>query len=186
MKLCECGCGETAPVAMRSNTTLGHVRGQPVRFVVGHNNRLRRVGYRTEDRGFTTPCWIWQGSLNHNGYGRAGSRLAHHRFYEEHLGPIPQGLTLDHLCRVRACINPEHLEPVTLRENVKRGARARYTGGSKLATARHAAGLSQRELALMLGVSQGTIALWEKADRVAPDGQQDAQGFDDVSARRAA
>lgn len=71
-------------------------------------------------------CWLWQGALNSKGYGH--SRLAdkkglvHRISYEFYVGPVPSGLELDHLCRVRSCINPNHLEPVTHAENMRRGA----------------------------------------------------------------
>lgn len=69
-------------------------------------------------------CWPWLRSGS-KGYGRLVVRgvrkLAHRYFYEEMRGPIPSGLTLDHLCRNRACVNPWHLEPVTVRDNVLRG-----------------------------------------------------------------
>jgi hypothetical protein len=73
------------------------------------------------------PCWLWCAEINHrNGYGRyristSRSQLAHRFAYELLVGPIPDGLDLDHLCRVRACVNPAHLEPVTRRENLLRG-----------------------------------------------------------------
>ncbi len=70
-------------------------------------------------------CWIWTGSLTNNGYGRVSvSRkivVAHKISYLIYRGDIPKGLTLDHLCRVRCCVNPWHLEPVTMRENIMRG-----------------------------------------------------------------
>src|SRR5689334_10590331 len=71
----------------------------------------------------TSGCWLWTGYLMPNGYGKfAVSRginaLAHRWSYETFVGAIPAGLTLDHLCRVRGCVNPTHLEPVTRRENV--------------------------------------------------------------------
>ena len=69
-------------------------------------------------------CWIWQGAINAGGYGRVPVRkgnTAHRLSYRTFVGPIPEGLQLDHLCRVRACCNPEHLEPVTSRENTFRG-----------------------------------------------------------------
>jgi hypothetical protein len=69
-------------------------------------------------------CWLWTDSLSTYGYGRirVGKRVrkAHQVSYEIHVGPIPEGLHLDHLCAVRACINPAHLEPVTCRENLLR------------------------------------------------------------------
>lgn len=70
-------------------------------------------------------CWLWTAARNQNGYGRFwdGVRLvqAHRWSYEYHVGAIPEGLQLDHLCRVRHCVNPEHLEPVTHAENGRRG-----------------------------------------------------------------
>lgn len=66
-------------------------------------------------------CWLWKGPLQKHGYGAIGGRLAHRVAYELLKGPIPEGLQLDHLCRVRPCVNPEHLEPVTPKTNCLRG-----------------------------------------------------------------
>lgn len=70
-------------------------------------------------------CWVWQRALNQDGYGvtRSGGRMmkAHRVCHEEFVGAIPAGMELDHLCRVRSCVNPAHLEPVTHAENVSRG-----------------------------------------------------------------
>ena len=76
-------------------------------------------------------CWVWTAGQKSNGYGSfaVGSRtdgsrrqVSAHRFaYEASVGPIPDGLELDHLCRVPLCVNPGHLEPVTHRENMRRG-----------------------------------------------------------------
>jgi hypothetical protein len=74
----------------------------------------------------TSNCWLWTGSLS-RGYGRvrdrrSGKSVPVHRIaYELLVGPIPDGLTIDHLCRVRCCVNPTHLQPVTNRENILRG-----------------------------------------------------------------
>ena len=74
-------------------------------------------------------CILWGGHLSKWGYGRVTykGRLvqAHRVAYELFKGPIPEGLQLDHLCRVRNCVNPDHLEPVTPSENTLRGYRAR-------------------------------------------------------------
>lgn len=73
-----------------------------------------------------TGCWLWTGSLTvAGGYGqfRSGGRprRAHRLAYETLVGPIPDGLHLDHLCRTPCCVNPAHLEPVTGPENTRRG-----------------------------------------------------------------
>lgn len=74
----------------------------------------------------TSTCWLWRGPISSTGYGaltvRGRGTVSTHRLsWEIHRGPVPEGLELDHLCRVRACCNPEHLEPVTRRENLLRG-----------------------------------------------------------------
>lgn len=70
-------------------------------------------------------CWEWCGGLKGCGYGAfhcAGrSRLVHRVSYEHYIGPIPAGLTIDHLCRNRRCVKPSHLQPVTMQENTLRG-----------------------------------------------------------------
>ena len=72
-----------------------------------------------------TGCWEWTACRNRDGYGRfkldGRKRYAHRVAYELIKGKIPEGLQIDHLCRVRACVNPDHLEPVTCRENLHRG-----------------------------------------------------------------
>jgi len=74
-------------------------------------------------------CWIWMGKVNKFGYGslywQGRERIAHRLLYETVRGPVAAGLQLDHLCRVRCCVNPAHLEPVTPRENVRRARRDR-------------------------------------------------------------
>lgn len=85
-----------------------------------------------------TCCWEWTGRLDRDGYGgqfKVGSHtdgtrraIRPHRWsYEHFIGPIPEGLVIDHLCRNRACQNPWHMEPVTTVVNTKRGARATAT-----------------------------------------------------------
>lgn len=73
-----------------------------------------------------TGCWLWVGRVGPNGYGMTsvnGKNVnAHRAAYESLVGPVPPGLQLDHLCRVRCCVNPKHLEPVTPKVNSERGA----------------------------------------------------------------
>lgn len=78
-------------------------------------------------------CWLWDGHLGRNGYGSIHvdrrPRYAHRVVWELERGPIPAGLTLDHLCRVRRCVNPDHLEPVSSAENIRRAFERRETDG---------------------------------------------------------
>lgn len=95
-----------------------------------HYDRKRRPGRTPEERMFSKflvgdDCWEWTGSKNASGYGnfrvpRGVVTTAHRAVYEWLVGPIPEGLQLDHLCFNRICVNPGHMEPVTLRENVRR------------------------------------------------------------------
>jgi hypothetical protein len=72
-----------------------------------------------------TGCWLWTGAWINTGYGwfktDESTRLAHRVSYIHYVGEIPEGMDLDHLCRVRCCVNPQHLEPVSRSENNRRG-----------------------------------------------------------------
>ena len=73
------------------------------------------------------PCWLWLAGRNAYGYGMfAKYHLAHRFSYELLVGPVPVGLELDHLCRVRSCVRSDHLEPVTHLENCRRGETGRH------------------------------------------------------------
>ena len=125
--VCKCGCGQETKIAPYSWARRGWVAGEPLQFINGHNPsrvpKLDASRYTVEDRGFKTPCWIWQGSVSGR-YGRIRINKqyhqAHRAYYEQAGNVIPEGLVLDHLCEQTRCVNPDHLEPVTQKENVRR------------------------------------------------------------------
>jgi len=85
---------------------------------------------------FTDNCWEWTGCKDSGGYGQVGikgkMKPAHVISYNYFKGSIPKGLELDHLCRNKACVNPDHLEPVTHQENVKRGNAGKHLKNRKI------------------------------------------------------
>lgn len=95
-------------------TRIRHSPTDPIEFRVFSNVVKARSG-----------CWLWTGRTNGGGYGTIrlrGLRIAVHRWsYERYIGPVPEGMEIDHLCRTRNCLNPKHLEAVTHRTNLLRG-----------------------------------------------------------------
>jgi hypothetical protein len=156
---CQCGCGRRTNLAPRTRRDRGWVKGQPMRWIRGHGTR-KRVRYIEVASGFETPCWLWQLSKNRDGYGQvrtaAGMTLAHRVYYEGRHAPVPEGTELDHLCGVRACVKPDHLEPVTHAENCRRGRRAKLTA-AQVDEIRSSPD-PQRVVARRFGVTQGHIA----------------------------
>lgn len=122
---CLCGCGRLTPVAKKNRPGRGYIKGEHVRYRAECKGKAKRVEdvYRVEDRGFDTPCWIWTLALTRAGYGycfRDGRRWKAHRWmYERVVGPIPDKCGLHHLCKVPACINPEHMEPHPHAEHIR-------------------------------------------------------------------
>jgi len=109
-----------------------------------------------------TGCWLWQTCYMGKGYGGLWTGLkteaAHRWVYENMVGPIPEGLELDHLYRKRACVNPLHLEPVTHIVNKRRGIRVILTEDDVREIRRlRETGVKYRVLAEQFGVSMGNI-----------------------------
>lgn len=108
-----------------------------------------------------TGCWIWQRSVGHDGYGRCARRgrwyLAHRLFWQELRGPIPDGMVMDHLCGVRSCVNPDHLDIVTRTENSRRSDTTKLTQDQVMEIRQLLGVIGYRRIAARYGVSVGAI-----------------------------
>lgn len=164
---CQCGCGQKTNLAPHTNRTRGWVKDCPLRYIQGHNTLVAPSGgndYIVEDRGFPTPCWIWQRGFYSSGYGSAkvpGKRSirAHRLYYEKEFGEIPPDLEIDHLCNQPACCRPSHLEPITHVQNVRRGnaAKLNQTLVDEIRTQYATGTITCRQLAKMYHVAPCTI-----------------------------
>lgn len=166
--LCECGCGQRTRLAPQTAVSKGWIRGEPLRFIRGHANRTKQrppldeSDYTVEDRGYKTPCWIRIGFTTSTGYGKvavAGRQMYAHRvMYEQKVGPIPEGMELDHLCRQTKCIRPDHLEPVTRAINLRRGNGAKLTVEDVRAIRAAPSTKSTKSLAECYGLSESQMS----------------------------
>ena len=137
MTLCECGCGDLAPIAKETGN--GYKAGQAKRFITGHNGRIRpkdptplwkRILMKCD---WVDECLVYRGYKVKGGYGlihKQGKNFYVHRVvYEFFFGPVPEGYEVDHVyasgCRNAACCRPDHLEAVTASENCLRRERVK-------------------------------------------------------------
>lgn len=126
-RLCECGCGQPAPIAKWTSKSKGHVKGQPVRFINGHHPRLAPIEERFWARvdKTTTPdgCWPWTGARDSNGYGNltidGEYKKAHRVAYELAIGPVPEGHEVLHRCDNPPCCKPADLFTGTIGDNMQ-------------------------------------------------------------------
>lgn len=120
--LCECGCGEKTAISPCTSNWYGYVKGEPRRFVCGHQSRKPGPRYTVEESG----CWIWRHNFNRAGYPLwPTGQPAHRAMWEEAFGPIPEGMHLHHRCRDIRCVNPAHLEVICPSEHSRKHARER-------------------------------------------------------------
>lgn len=178
--LCLCGCGQQTQLARQNYPAKGWVFGKPMRYVAGHQRRATGPAYVVRDMGYATPCHISLWGVQANGYSRfkvnGRSVYAHVLAWEEANGPVPNGLELDHLCRVHPCRNPDHLEPVTHAENMRRSANAILTMDQARAIRALSGAVRRADLAVHFGVSKATIDkiatgdLWREGGQDRHDG----------------
>lgn len=182
--LCVCGCGQKTSIAKHTCQQYGHVKGQPVRFIVGHYARVQpRPSFTERFWQFVTPCstdecWPWKGNTNKTGYGYMSvhdrNELSHRVSYELHNGPIPDGLWVLHRCDNPPCCNPYHLFLGTDADNVAdmmAKGRHGYTGSRgesnafaklteadvALIRALYSQGMERREIGEQFDVAQNTV-----------------------------
>lgn len=178
---CHCGCGEKTNLADRTRPRLGHVKGEPMKWIVGHHTRgktfpkrplAERFWEKVEKRG-PDDCWEWQATIHRTGYGQFGvargrMKGAHRIAYRLTHGSIPKGAHILHTCDNKRCVNPAHLRTGTNAENCQeawdRGLQPRRAGedlpwtrytANEVREVRwlHSEGVSAREIARRYGMS---------------------------------
>lgn len=162
--LCHCGCGERTKIANHTDHRYGSVLGEPRRYLKGHHRRGpdKPLRYIERDCGYDTPCWVWQLNKTPSGHGlvgRLGRQMpAHRAYYEDLVGPIPEGHELHHLCENPPCVNPSHLQPLdrTAHRRLRRDTKLTLELAREIRT-RRAEGWSYPELAEEYGLSLGTV-----------------------------
>ena len=171
---CQCGCGQKTKLSDRNEKRRGYVKGEPRKFITGHNRTISILDERYY-KILENSCWEFTGCINKaNGYGsisyRSKQMTAHRAFYLFYKGQIPEKYVIDHLCHKansncpggklcqhRRCVNPNHLEAITVGENVHRGQKS-IMDKDKIEVAKAMNKIfSYAKIAKIFGVSTGCI-----------------------------
>lgn len=174
--LCECGCGEPAPIAKRSYSHTGAIKGHPQHFICGHKrdtnppkDPIKRFWSKVDKTSTPDGCWPWLGPLDTCGYGmiKISRRTfkAHRVAYELAYGPIPEGLEICHHCDFPGCVRADHLFAGTHMENMlDRDAKGRGKVRTPLTSAQvaqireqRALGLTYEAIGSLFNLSGGTV-----------------------------
>lgn len=148
---CQCGCGKQVPKKF--------ARGHNLRV----NNAMHKGGLDRYEVDTETDCWNWLGYLS-KGYGVVSvdgiNQPAHVAMYTKLKGSIPESLILDHKCRNRRCVNPEHLEPVTYAENTRRGICTKLTHEQVIQIKRLKGKMTAKQIIEVLGLPVAKSTIW--------------------------
>lgn len=165
--LCWCGCGERTKIARQTHTNQRTV-GEPCRYLKSHHKlNVTKPDWIIEDRGYETPCKIWQ-KYKIKGYGVrriSGHNVSMHRHaYEAAYGPIPKERHVHHLCEQPACVEHTHLSLRTPLRHISEHSRGEGNYSSKLTEDKvreirrmSHEGLIQKDISLAFGVSRGMV-----------------------------
>lgn len=164
---CWCECGEKTAVARWNDRTNSWVGREPKRFRPGHQHRDPALNKVTEeDRGYESPCWIWQGCIEQDGYGRRrnpngrGKVQVHRYHYEQEYGPVPRDIELHHKCEVKSCYRPSHLEPLARKPHSRlaRSVKLSVDMAEEIREMHTTGNYTHREIGEIFGVARTTVS----------------------------